>query len=208
MNKRIYFQDKVIEFAEPAAQNKQNQAINDFKFQNAEGSHVEILTNFLDLAKKESYRVPSNDFDRFFSMAKKELHYIEAAGGFIEKEGQFLCIHRLGRWDLPKGKLEKGETIKEGAIRECEEECAIKQLTIVQALSSTFHIYPYKDKFAIKQSYWFYMKSTYTKTLKPQTEENIDEVKWFSRQELSNLVLKDTYYTIRDVITEGLNMFS
>ena len=204
MNKRIYFQDKLIEFAEPAAQNKQNQAINNFKFEVAEGSHVEILAKFLDSSNKTSYLLSANDFESFFLMAKKELHYIEAAGGFIEKEGQFLCIHRLGRWDLPKGKLEKGETIEQGAIRECEEECAIKQLTIVHPLNSTFHIYPYKDKYALKQSYWFYMKSTYNKALKPQTEENIDEVRWFNRQELSNLVLKDTYYTIGDVVREAM----
>ena len=151
MNKRIYFQDKMIEFAEPTAQNKQNQAINNFKPEAAEGSHVEILSKFLDSSNKSSYLLSANDFESFFSMAKKELYYIEAAGGFIEKDEQFLCIHCLGRWDLPKGKLEKGETIEEGAIRECEEECAIKQLTIVHPLNSTFHIYPYKNKYLFEK---------------------------------------------------------
>lgn len=206
MNKRIYFQDKMIEFAESSAQNKQNQAINNFTFQQAEGSQEEILTNFLDPSNKSSFLLPSKAFEDFFSMTKKALYYIEAAGGFIEKNNQFLCIHRLGRWDLPKGKLEKGETIEQGAIRECEEECAIAELTIKHQLTSTFHIYPYKDKFAIKQSYWFYMQTNYSKPLKPQTEENIDQVKWFSKHEIEKTVLNDTYYTIKDVITEALNL--
>ena len=115
-----------------------------------------------------------------FDFLKVSFLYIEAAGGFIERDKRFLFIHRLGKWDLPKGKLEKKETIENAAIRECEEECAIKNLKIVKQLASTFHIYPFKTGYVLKQTYWFYMKTNYAEKLKPQTEENIDEVKWFS----------------------------
>jgi 8-oxo-dGTP pyrophosphatase MutT (NUDIX family) len=107
---------------------------------------------------------------------------------------------------LPKGKLEKGETIKNAAIRECEEECGIKQLSITKQLSSSFHLYKYKKGFALKQSYWFYMKSDYSKKLTPQLEEDIDEVKWFSKHEIETIIIKHTYYTIRDVINEALQI--
>ena len=116
------------------------------------------------------------------------------------------CIHRQGIWDLPKGKLEKGETIKNAAIRECEEECGIKQLTITKQLSSSFHLYKYKKGFALKQSYWFYMKSDYSKKLTPQIEEDIDEVKWFSKHEIETIIINHTYYTIRDVINEAIGI--
>ena len=110
----------------------------------------------------------------------------------------------MGKWDLPKGKLEKKETIENAAIRECEEECAVENLKIVKQLASTFHIYPYKTGYALKQTYWFYMQTNYAKKLKPQTEENIDEVKWFSENEVKQIAFNDTYLTIKDVILEAL----
>ncbi len=154
----------------------------------------------------KSFILPANTFDLFMTVAKKELHYIEAAGGFIEKDAQYLCIHRLGRWDLPKGKLEKNETIEAAAVRECEEECGIGELRIQYPLHSTFHLYPYKKGIAIKQSFWFYMHSSWQKPLVAQTEESIDEVRWFSKEEIIRQVLPDTYFTIHDVIREALKL--
>lgn len=206
MNKRIYYQNKFIEFATEHSQTQQNQAIKIIEGPVDEGMMRKILNNFIVSQNLESYQLPLESFAAFFELAKTDLHYIEAAGGLIEKNKEYLCIHRLSRWDLPKGKREKGESIEECAIRECEEECGISELEISHPLSSTFHIYPFKNGMAIKQSYWFYMRSTYAKKLKPQTEENIDEVTWFTRQEIEMRVLQDTYYTIHDVITEALNL--
>ena len=71
-------------------------------------------------------------------------------------------------------------------------------------LASTFHIYPYKKSFALKQTFWFYMKTDYSKKLIPQTEENIDEVLWFSEKDVRNNAYNDTYLTIKEVILEAL----
>lgn len=208
MNKRIYFQDKFIEFTGEQGQNEQNQAFKNLSFPLTEKNHLKILSNFLDPSTKDCIILPISEFELFFERIKQQLYYIEAAGGFIEKQGQFLGIFRLGRWDLPKGKLEKNESIEQGAIRECEEECAISELQIKQQLQSTFHIYPYKDYFAIKQSYWFYMTTTYDKPLRPQIEENIEEVRWFNKEELQTVILKNTYFTIEDVLNEGIQLMS
>ena len=117
----------------------------------------------------------------------------------------FRSIYRLGKWDLPKGKLDKGETVEAAAIRECEEECGIKNLKIEQQLSSTYHIYKYKGKLALKQTYWFYMTTNYEKPLKPQTEENIEDVKWFTKEKIKETVFGNSYFTIIDVINEAFN---
>ena len=46
---------------------------------------------------------------------------IKAGGGVVNNnKNQILFIYRLKRWDLPKGKLDKGETIRECAEREVE----------------------------------------------------------------------------------------
>jgi 8-oxo-dGTP pyrophosphatase MutT (NUDIX family) len=204
MNRKIYFKDKFIEVSTVPFQDPDNQAFKYYDDVSTESKIKQVISELIDDNEKRSARVTTQSFDLFLKDLKEHLYYIEAAGGFIEKDRQFLCIHRLGRWDLPKGKLEKNETIEEAAVRECEEECGIKKLTIIRPLRSTFHIYQYKKGYAIKQSYWFYMHSTFDKKLKAQEEENIDEVRWFSQEEIETVVLKDTYYTVNDVIKEGL----
>jgi len=207
MNIQIYFNNKFIELSSNDIQNSQNQAIKkSYLLNDNKLNFNKIIDEFLFDPSNDNIKIVSSDLNSLLELFKSKFYYIEAAGGFIEKDNEFLFIHRQGIWDLPKGKLEKGETIKNAAIRECEEECGIKQLTITKQLSSSFHLYKYKKGFALKQSYWFYMKSDYSKKLTPQLEEDIDEVKWFSKHEIETIIIKHTYYTIRDVINEALQI--
>jgi 8-oxo-dGTP pyrophosphatase MutT (NUDIX family) len=207
MNIQIYFNNKFIELSSNDIQNSQNQAIKkSYLLNDNKLNFNKIIDEFLFDPSNDNIKIVSSDLNSLLELFKSKFYYIEAAGGFIEKDNEFLFIHRQGIWDLPKGKLEKGETIKNAAIRECEEECGIKQLSITKQLSSSFHLYKYKKGFALKQSYWFYMKSDYSKKLTPQLEEDIDEVKWFSKHEIETIIIKHTYYTIRDVINEALQI--
>ena len=207
MNIQIYFNNKFIELSSNDIQNSQNQAIKkSYLLNDNKLNFNKIIDEFLFDPSNDNIKIVSSDLNSLLELFKSKFYYIEAAGGFIEKDNEFLFIHRQGIWDLPKGKLEKGETIKNAAIRECEEECGIKQLTITKQLSSSFHLYKYKKGFALKQSYWFYMKSDYSKKLTPQIEEDIDEVKWFSKHEIETIIINHTYYTIRDVINEALEI--
>lgn len=203
MNKKIYFNDKYLEFYTEKIQPLNN---NGFKFYKeiTDNNLKEIESAFLNEKNTGSIFIKELQFEAVFNHFKKKLSYIEAAGGLIKKEDSYLFIFRLGRWDLPKGKLDKGETIEKAAIRECEEECGVKNLTIINQLPSTYHIYPYKNNFAIKQTFWFAMQTDYNKPLKPQLEENITDVKWFTKHEIENTVLKNTYYTIEDVVLNGI----
>ena len=91
-----------------------------------------------------------------------------------------LFIFRNGKWDLPKGKVEKGEKVDEAAIREVEEECGVSNVEILNTLPSTYHIYPYKGKNVLKRTYWYSMTCNDSSKLIPQVEEGITEVKWIS----------------------------
>lgn len=206
MNKKIYFNDTFIELLETELQPPSNQSIKIFDMREGNKSALKkIVDDFLSNKNNNSITLRIKNFDKFFKLLKAQFYYIAAAGGFIEKENKFLFIHRHDRWDLPKGKLEKNEKIEEGAIRECEEECGVKNLKIIKQLNSTFHIYAYKDGFALKQSYWFYMQTNFSGKLTPQLEEDINEAKFFSKKEILETVLNDTYYTIADVTREVLN---
>ncbi len=125
---------------------------------------------------------------------------IKAAGGLVKnKKGEYLVIFRNGKWDLPKGKIEKREGIKEAAIREVEEECGIGKLKIVKELESTYHTYHQEEKAVLKRTYWFEMLCEDESKLVPQLEEGITDVKWLSKKDLKQ-VSDNTYESIKEVL--------
>ena len=125
---------------------------------------------------------------------------IAAAGGLVEnKEGKFLFIYRLGKWDIPKGKIELNEEIRSAAIREVEEECGISNPAITGQLPSTFHTYSRKGKKYLKRTYWFNMSYSGSEKVIPQLEENITKVEWLGKKQF-NKIKENTYLSIIDVL--------
>lgn len=207
MNKKIYFNSNYIEFVYDKSEILQNKSIKIINLvKSSDKELTDVITDFLVDTMSYVVYFYDRNFDDVLIIFKKKFFYIEASGGLIQKSTQFLFMQRLGFWDLPKGKLEKKESIQDAAIRECEEECGIKNLQIISQLSSTFHIYKYKNSYALKQSHWFFMQTKYSKKLKPQKEENISEVKWFTKEQLTSTILNDTYLTIKDVINEAISL--
>lgn len=131
---------------------------------------------------------------------------IEAAGGVVRNpSGETLMIFRNGRWDLPKGKSEKGETIEQCALREVEEECGITNLTLGDFVAHTYHIYKLRGKYVLKRSWWWMMSYHGSDVPTPQTEEGITKVSWVSRSHM-NACVENTYPTIRELIHEIENL--
>lgn len=125
---------------------------------------------------------------------------IEAAGGFVQNpEGHLLMIYRNGKWDLPKGKLENDEDIKECAKREVEEECGVNNLKIVSELQSTYHTYDLNKESILKRTYWFKMTTDYSDKLVPQIKEGITEVKWVDKKDIVKK-LAFTYSNIKELV--------
>lgn len=104
-------------------------------------------------------------------------------------------IKRKGYWDLPKGKIEKGENDEEGALREVEEETGLVGMIILNHLVDTFHTYEIKKEVVLKRSTWFLMKCEGRPELTPQTEEEIELVEWCSAELLESRLPK-SYATI------------
>lgn len=199
MNKKIYLESKFILITDAEVQPSENQLIVDSE------KESEIVVNdsvkkFIQQTDKNNLILLSKNVNVLFGKIKLLFKFIEAAGGLIVKDNKYLFIHRLGCWDLPKGKIDKGENKEEAAIRECEEECGINRLKIIKELPSTYHIYPYKNTFALKVSYWFLMETDFDGKLIPQLEENIDKAEWMDKEQIQNTVLKKTYPSVSDVI--------
>ncbi len=163
--------------------------------------------NLLPLLSYPGVLQSFREFTTFFK-------YIPAAGGLVKNEkGEYLFIHRLGFWDLPKGKIDKkdlsfpGMTIhdqeaaRNAAVREVTEETGIKTVSITGNLPSTWHIYTAKEKRILKQTAWFQMAGDSSDTLKPQTSEGIFLVKWTPPNAI-HCILTHTYASIRELLLE------
>ncbi|KJS07183.1 MAG: hypothetical protein VR77_02085 [Flavobacteriales bacterium BRH_c54] len=197
---KVFVNDKVILFI------KNTKLLSDMEnvlvlhyYDNAIAS---MVVNFLKNDGKLKHLVfltptPDQDFESF----KNNFELIIAAGGKVSNtEGKVLFIFRLGKWDLPKGKVEANETFEASAIREIEEECGIGNLTILNHIKDTYHIYELNGKMVLKQSVWYSMKSDDTSELVPQIEENITDARWMTDEEIQREVLKNTYPSIKEII--------
>ena len=167
-------------------------------------SKIEWLERFLEkfgehkLKKLKTITFRTDDIPSFEEYISQKVKIIAAAGGLVVKGGKILMIYRLGKWDLPKGKLEKNESIEEGAIREVEEECGVK-VKILDKLDETWHTYHRKKKLHIKKTYWYLMECLDDSYMMPQISEGIEKVEWKTEKQSKNL-LKDTYKNIRKVV--------
>ncbi len=132
------------------------------------------------------------------SSAMAEL--IFAAGGIVENENkEILLIFRRGKWDLPKGKLDEGETIEECAVREVEEETGLTSIFLGELIDVTTHFYNERGVEIEKETHWYAMKVSGVQNLSAQIEEQISEVKWVKESELSHY-LSNTYDNIVAII--------
>ena len=124
---------------------------------------------------------------------------VNAAGGLVRNEnGEFLMIHRNGKWDLPKGHQEEGERIEDTAVREVMEETGIDGIILGKHICTTEHTYFRDGKWHLKHTWWYDMLCTGEADPVPQVEEGIDVVKWIAPNELP-ACLKTTYKTIQEV---------
>lgn len=131
----------------------------------------------------------------------KKFTTIKAAGGLVlNKENDLLMIFRRGHWDLPKGKLDPGETLAECAVREVKEETGLTAIELQQELITTYHTYHENGKFILKESYWYQMKVNSDQTLIPQTTEDIQQVIW-ANENNTNECLKNAFPSVVDVVT-------
>ena len=139
--------------------------------------------------------------EKLMKKFKQLIPTIKAGGGIVyNQEGKVLLIKRNGKWDLPKGKKEKGENIATCALREVEEETGVKKLLIQRFRTITYHIFKRDKQYFLKETYWYDMTTTYKKKLVPQTEEGIEKVCW-KDEATSKELAKSSYKNIQLVFS-------
>lgn len=163
------------------------------------------IKSMLHEIKKEEFHagvIWNEDLDKLKATFFKNFKVIEAAGGIVQNDRkEVLFINRLGKWDLPKGKIEKGENEKTCALREVTEETGVEGLLLKKKVGETYHVYDEFGKHFLKVSHWYYMTCSHKQELQPQTEEHITEIKWVKTKDIA-APMQNTYQTIKDILSK------
>jgi 8-oxo-dGTP pyrophosphatase MutT (NUDIX family) len=146
-----------------------------------------------------------NNLEELKKAFLKKFTLIFAAGGFVQNEkDEVLMMFRRGKWDLPKGKMDKKETPEQCAVRETEEETGLKKIKLLAPLLNTFHTYHEGSHFVLKETKWFSMKIPGDQILVPQADEGISNLEWVKKTDLKKY-LNNSFPSVQDVLDAGFS---
>ena len=135
-----------------------------------------------------------------FEAFARQMKWVEAAGGVMESDrGEVVMISRNGRWDLPKGHREQGESFEECAAREAEEETGVKVAEVGRLLAATLHAYNIYGEWELKLTAWYVMRAL-SRQLTPQREEGIVRAEWVAPDCIEGQI-KNSFPTIKKVFS-------
>jgi len=199
---RVFLNDRVIEISEIINNNDLLSDTRIVPVTNSRQCRLALELFYSDESVPRLLFFTEKGLAEAWNKFRSAFHYLEASGGVVVNDLQhYLFIKRLGNWDLPKGKLEKGETARSGAIREVMEETGLSDLKILRKLKATYHIYPdRKGRNVLKKTHWYLMRARGEQILIPQAEEDITDIRWFSRSE-SGIILANTYASLVPLIS-------
>lgn len=174
---------------------------------NVESKHLDVLLAFLNSKVPTdilSLVISVKDYDSLKEYLRSKFKVVKAAGGLVRKKEKFLMIYRLKKWDLPKGKKEKGERYKETAVREVGEECNIT-VKLGGKICTTWHTYTMNKHAMIKKTRWYVMDVIDDARIRPALEEDIEEARWMSQKEVYH-ALEHSYKSISHVFEQYYEM--
>lgn len=155
------------------------------------------IDDIISLVKKHHkiYLFHKNS-EKLISTFKKKIKVVKAGGGIVKnRNDETLFIYRRNKWDLPKGKMDKGETIDQTALREVKEETGVKNLSIIGFKMNTYHIFKKEKIFRLKVTSWYNMLSNYEGKFIPETKEGISKVVWKNNKKIKKI--KNTFPNIK-----------
>lgn len=133
--------------------------------------------------------------------------YIKAAGGIVHPAGatadRNLLIFRNSHWDMAKGKVETGETLRQAAVREVEEETGLKIALEGDLVVKTYHIYDLYGGWHLKQTSWYEMWDSGERPIVTQQEEGITSAEWCTLGEWKSRLEKS--YSMMALIANRYN---
>ncbi len=169
---------------------------------------LEIAVDLLENTSCPEMNVYGDNIEEIWEDFTHMFKVVEAAGGVVRNsKDEVLFIRRLGKWDLPKGKIEKDEAVEQAALREVAEETGLEEMILEEFLNNTFHIYRERNgEKVLKTTFWFNMLYLGNEVPKPQTEEGISEVSWKNKDQITSEVLPMTFKNIKLILDDYWNL--
>lgn len=169
-------------------------------------SEVQGLIAELDRDQNhDRYILCTEDSEMLFIHFYMSMKIVTAAGGLVRNAANdLLLIFRRNHWDLPKGKIDSGETEEQTAVREVEEETGVSGLKIISRLTPTFHVYTIGKEWILKETHWFSMTCSRPEDTKPQAEEGITEIRWVSEKNIHRMI-PQIYSSLRQLVFDILD---
>ncbi len=199
---KVFFNDRTVFFTDDFQECLKRNSGLFYKFGNNEAFR-ELMDAFYDLKEVAEFYLFHQHLDVLWKEFTSSFRLIEAAGGVVKnQDDKVLVMKRRGRWDLPKGKVDEGESFEQTALREVKEECGIKDLTNGKKITETYHTYKIGDEKVLKRTTWFEMQYHGDDAATPEAEEDITEIKWLKPSEME-FVYENTYASIIDVLIEA-----
>jgi ADP-ribose pyrophosphatase YjhB (NUDIX family) len=175
---KVFFNERIVLLTDDFIRNFQIRYGLFYKYKSVD-ELKELLDFFWNLKRIDTLFIFHHDIEELRERFKSCFQQIYAAGGLVRNsEGRYLIMKRRGKWDLPKGKVNRNETIEDAAIREVTEECGLHDLEIVSPLLSTYHSYFIDDQHILKRTSWFEMVYNGREEPVPQFDEDIIEIRW------------------------------
>lgn len=181
----------------------QAKLINHIWVKNVGERDIDLILAFLDSKVPTSLRslyISAHDYHAIKDYFRKKFKVVRAAGGLVRKKDKFLMIYRMKKWDLPKGKKEKGEKNKQTAVREVEEECNVT-VRLGKKICTTWHTYTMNNRAIIKKTRWYLMDVIDDARMRPAVAEDIEETRWMNRKEVYH-ALEHSYKSISYVFEQ------
>jgi 8-oxo-dGTP pyrophosphatase MutT (NUDIX family) len=199
---KVFFKERTVFFRNDFKDAFRNNYGLFYKYESKEQLQ-DLLDAYYSLNKIQTLYLFHTDLDFLWEEFVSCYKFIRASGGLVyNSKGKFLIIKRNGIWDLPKGKAEEGETSGETALREVSEECGLESLVLKEFLTKTYHTYYIRKTPVLKETEWFEMNTNGSEKTTPQIKEDITEIKWLKKSEVS-VILNNTYPSVIDVLRKA-----
>jgi len=197
-NYKVFINNGLIFFRQKGDDSTENLSGSDFQII-SQDDFPKIVDRINNGAFSDQLLMESENIEDTFQVFTNHFIIVEAAGGIVQNEKfDFLMIHRFEKWDFPKGHLEKGEQVYQGAMREVMEETGLKSVSISQKIPCTYHIYTFKGECIIKKTHWFLMMTTYSGKLIPQQDEGILAALWIPHYTMDEY-MQQSYPALQDL---------
>jgi 8-oxo-dGTP pyrophosphatase MutT (NUDIX family) len=190
---KVFFNESLLQLAPPGA-SVGDGGVEHLKY--LDRSHLRKLIVGFESSGLKDFTISYPDTQALFRLFTSFFVVLEAAGGLVRHEScRYLFIKRFGKWDIPKGKIETGESPEAAAIREVMEESGITEPRVIKPLPQTYHTYNLEGTRILKKTWWYLMHLDGTMVTSPQREEGITEAVWLVPSQF-DIVLENTYRSL------------